>query len=376
MPNSRFIGIAQVAVVGAPSDPAVVTVREDQSGTSSILEGWALNGASIPSRSRTIAWSTDYRVQAIGSNQAVTYLAGRSALSITAEQISATTLARIGPSTSLATLANDSDAGVTRLNVLSPAIAPVFVWVAGGTVATLHRMETQNTSVSALTSTAMSPGVLRGDEVIDVPLAMGDTRLFATSRCVDACSFLTISSAAMGPFARMLVSQYSPSQASISPPTLFQLIAQPSLGMPAVFDTASPIRAAFDGSTGVFLAGQAAFSTLVVERRDASSLMRTNVFTSDAALRVVDIVRAQNGVGVYVLVNYSQPVTFGPAVLNYTNGHQGNVGIIRIDTVGVSASVFDIPLDQQAVAFAKSGAFLYVAVHEGSNAVLWKIPAP
>lgn len=114
----------------------------------------------------------------------------------------------------------------------------------------------------------------------------------------------------------------------------------------------------------------------MVERRDATTNSRDVLYTSSGAIKLADMTRAQSGSGVYLLVTANQFATFAGATFNPDTTNTGNVGVIRIDTMSVSASYTNIPLDQQAVAFAKSEGFLYVAVQEGTNAVLWKIPAP
>lgn len=375
-PNSKFIGLAQVAIVGAPQGVAVVTVREQQGTQASILEGWSFNGASTPVQSRSISWATDYRVQGIGSNQVVTYVAGRSSLSITAEEISSADLSRVGVATSLTALTAGSDAGVTRMNLLSSNLAPVVVWVGDGVSSTVHRMETQNaSSVAALVSTP-AQSFTQGDDIIEAPTGALPNRWLATSRCTGDCSLLTSTSFGTGTVGRLAWGPYSTTVAALNPPTLFTTITS-GLGGAAVFDSGSPIRVATDGNTFIYLAGQGPFGTLVVERRDAVSGARDMLYSSSAALRLVDITRAQNGVGVYLLVALTQAVTFAGTSFNPVSANQGNVAVIRIDAMtGVSANFFDIPLDQQPVAFARSQGFLYIAVQEGTNAVLWKIPAP
>ena len=65
-------------------------------------------------------------------------------------------------------------------------------------------------------------------------------------------------------------------------------------------------------------------------------------------------------------------------MLPYTAGNQRNVVVIRIDaTLNVSSTAFNLPGDQRAVGFAGGGnGFLHIAINEGLNAVLWRIPEP
>lgn len=346
---------------------AVVTVREQQNVQESILEGWPFDGGVTPARTRSLSWSGEYRVQGIASNQTSTYVAGRHALGVNAEQVDATTLERAGSVTNLAVYLGPNDAGVTRMKALSPPTAPIFVWVSGESSTSLYRMETQNFS----TNDVGSPNPVMGDDVIDLPTP---NTLLATARCTGSCTMLGITSVATGSVGRLIRAPYIANASTVSAPTDFSPITGAPGGVP-VFDSASPIRVASDGSLFVYLAGQGPGGTLVVERRDATTNTRDVLYTSSGAIKLADMTRAQTGSGVYLLVTVSQLASFAGTIFNPVAANLGNVAVIRIDTI-VNANFFDIPLDQQAVAFTKSQGFLYVAVQEGPNAVLWKIPAP
>lgn len=347
---------------------AVVTVREQQNMQESILEGWPFDGGVTPARTRSISWSGEYRVQGIASNQTSTYIAGRFSLGVNADQIDSTTLASMGSSTNLALYLGSNDAGVTRMKALSPSTAPIFVWVSGEGSTSLYRMQSQNLS----TNDVGSPNPVMGDDVIDLPMP---NTLLATARCTGSCTLLGITSVATGAVGRLIRAPYIANSSTVSAPTDFSPIVGPPGGV-AVFDAASPIRVASDGNLFVYLAGQGPGGTLVVERRDATTNSRDVLYTSSGAIKLADMTRAQSGSGVYLLVTANQFATFAGATFNPDTTNTGNVGVIRIDTMSVSASYTNIPLDQQAVAFARSQGFLYVAVQEGTNAVLWKIPAP
>lgn len=338
----------------------------------SILEGWSFDGGTNPAATRSLSWSSEYRVQGIGSNQAVTYIAGRAANGINAEQVDSATLARVGTMTNLTTFLASTDAGVSRVNVLSNAVAPAFIWVSEDGLATLYRMQTQNISFGAMSSPGL---IVQGDDVIEVPAAFGSNRWLATSRCAGNCTFLGVTSSATGSYGRLLTGLSVSNTNGLSAPTEFSTIE--GTGGVSLFEPTSPIRVATDGNMSLYLAGQGPGGTLVVERRSLGTGAREVLYTATGPLKLADMTRAQMGSGVYLLVTLSQPASFAGTIFNPTAANLGNVAVIRIDTAtGASANFFDIPLDQQAVAFAKSQGFLYVAVQEGPNAVLWKIPAP
>lgn len=313
-----------------------------------------------------MSWSGEYRVQGIGSNQTSTYIAGRSPSGINAEELDPATLGRVGPVTNLASFMGSSDAGVTRVNVVSASLGPALIWVSQGGSATLHRMQTQSLSSLSMSSPGL---VTQGDDII-----VATNRWLATSRCSDNCSFPGVTSSATGTVARLVSGSFDGNNSALGAPTEFSTILGQA-GGPAVFDPGSPIRIATDGSGAFFLAGQDSSGRLVVQRRDLTTGALLVEYASTGAIKLADMTRAQMGTAVYLLVTVGQVSSFSGAIFNPVAANLGNVAVIRIDTI-VNASFFDIPLDQQAVAFTKSQGFLYIAVQEGTNAVLWRTPAP
>ncbi|MDP3238001.1 MAG: hypothetical protein Q8N26_34740, partial [Myxococcales bacterium] len=375
LPNSRFIGIAQVAVGAAPTQTASATVREPIDGGSSILEGWAANGSATPSRTRLIPWMGGYRATAIASNTNQIAMAVQSSFGLSVELMDSS-FVNAGFS-SLET--GVTDAGISRLAMV-PGMSAVFAFVQG------QAQGQGNPSGSArffraapgtALSTAYSPmdgGVAYGDDIIDASLP-NTPRLLLTSRCPHTCSFGGTAVTTTGLAGRFALMTYDPNTFSLP-----SVATHESVEVARVpFARNEVLRAASDGSTFFYLAGQGSTGELTVERRSAASGMRGNEWTSTGALRLVDIRRSPNGSAVVLLATYEAAnVSFNMTTFPHTSGNQRNVVVIRIDAGGtVTSTAFNLPGDQQAVGFAGGGnSFLHIAINQGSDAVLWRIPEP
>ncbi len=376
IPNSRFIGIAQIAIGGPPFGAAVATVREPLDGGFSILEGWTSNGNATPAQSRTISWATAYRVTAIASNVSTTAIAVRSANGVSIEEVQpASNFGTVG-STNLEFYMAPNDAGVSRLSMLpAGTTAPMLAFVQGGGVGhvRLYRLSTGSFSTLNYTPGAMS-AVAFGDDLIDSPIpGSTSSRLLATARCPGSCSFAGSSVTTTGQGARFAWMLYPPAANALGTTSMHAALASSS--SMSTFSPNEPVRAASDGNTFVYFAGLGFSDELVVERRDAVTGLRDSLFTGMGTLRLVDLRRSPTGAAVLVLATYQSASSFA-GTLPHSMGSQRNVVVIRIDSASsVSASSFDLPGDQQAVGFAGGGnGYLYIAINEGPNALLWRIP--
>lgn len=376
LPNSRFIGIAQVAIGGPPLGTAVATVREPLDGGFSILEGWTSNGSGTPAQSRQISWASAYRVTAIASNVSNTAIAARSSNGVSIEEVLPTSNFGTVGSTNLELYVGASDAGVSRLSMLpAGTTAPMLAFVQGGGVGhvRLYRLSTGSFSTLNYTPGVMS-AVASGDDLLDSPIpGSTSSRLLATVRCSGGCSFAGSSVTTTGMGARFAWMLYPPAANALGMTSMHAALVSGN-SMPT-FSPSEPVRAASDGNTFVYFAGLGFSDELVVERRDAVTGVRESLFTGTGTLRVVDLKRSPTGAAVLVLATYQSPSSFA-GDFPFTFSNQRNVVVIRIDSAAnVSASSFDLPGDQQAVGFAGGGnGSLYIAINEGPNAVLWRIP--
>ena len=381
IPNSRFLGIAQVAVGGPPFGTVIATVREPLDGGSSILEGWASNGSPTPSQSRVISWSSAYRVTAIASNISDTALAVRSSNGISIEAV--LPLSNFGTAgfINLESFIGASDAGVSRLSMLpTGSTAPVLAFVQGsGPNGSARLYRTGSGSIAPLSYTPSNMGgIAWGDDVIDSPEpGSSASRILVTARCSETCAFGGTNVTSTGLAARFAWVSYPPAATALGMTSMHALLVG-SFSTP-IFSPNGPVRVASDGNNFVYFGGQAMSGELVVERRAATTGMRDgNLLSSIGALQLVDVKRASNGAAVLLLATYQTSNVSFPTVLPFTSSTQRNVVVIRIDAMlNVSSTPFNLPGDQQAVGFAGGGnGYLHIAINEGPNAVLWRIPEP
>lgn len=381
LPNSRFIGISQVAVGGPPTGTVVATVREPLDGGLSVLEGWTSNGSAVPSQNRVVSWSSAYRVTAIASNIQDTAIAVRSSSGISIEAVSPLSNFGTAGFTNLETFVGASDAGVSRLSMLSAgSTAPVLVFIQGNGLNGSARLYRTGAGVIAPLSYAPANmgGIAWGDDVIDsLEPGARTSRILVTARCTDTCSFAGTNVTSTGLGARFAWVSYLPAGTALGSTTMHSLLLG-SFSAP-IFSSSSPVRVATDGNNFVYFSGQGAAGELLVERRAASNGMRDgNLLSSTGALQLVDVKRASNGAAVLLLATYQSSGVSFATVLPYTSSNQRNVVVIRIDDMlNMSSTAFNVPGDQQAVGFAGGGnGFLHIAINEGPNAVLWRIPEP
>lgn len=376
IPNSRFIGIAQVAVGGPPSGVAVATVRERNDGGVSILEGWTSNGSATPAQNRTISWSTAYRVTGIASNTSNTAIAVRSSTAVSVEEVlPASNFGTIG-FTNLEMSFGASDAGISRLSMLPVGTtAPMLAFVQGGGMANVRLYRLSTGSFSTLDYQPGTMGAVAfGDDLIDSPIpGSASSRFLVTVRCPGACSFAGSGVTTTGLGARFAWMLYPPAANALGMASTHAALL--NLNVMPFFSANERVRAVSDGNTFVYFAGQATNDDLVIERRDAVTGLRDMVFNSTGTLRLVDLRRSPTGAAVLVLATYQSSSSFA-GTFPFTAGNQRNVVVIRIDaSANISALPFDVPGDQQAVGFAGGGnGFVYLAINDGPNAVLWRIP--
>lgn len=379
--NNRFIGITQVSAGGAPTAPVIATVREPIDGGISMLEGWSLMGGT-PSQSRLISWSSAYRVTAIASNITDTTIAVRASNSISVEGVLPMSNFGTNGFVTIETFDGGVDAGVSRLSMLpGGSTAPALAFVQGSGSngsARLHRVSV-STGVSVSSSYfPNSPGVAYGDDVIDSPEpGSSSSRLLVTARCTDACTFGGTTALGTGLVARFAWMLYPPAATALGPASMHSVLLG-SFSAP-IFSATDAVRVASDGNNFVYFGGQGAAGELLVERRAATTGMRDgNLLSSTGPLQLVDMKRAPSGAAVLLLATYQSSGVSFVTVLPHTAGNQRNLVIIKIDAMlNVSSSAFNLPGDQQAVGFAGGGpGFLFVAINEGPNAVLWRIPEP
>jgi hypothetical protein len=224
-----------------------------------------------------------------------------------------------------------------------------------------------------------------GDHLVDITTNASSPKFMMVGRCSDNCTFGDVPAVNAGPAHRFSFFGLDPSSTSLTAPTNHQIITGTS-GL--VFDPASAIRGAFDGSASMYFAGQAFAGGFVIERRGSAvgNTARSALFTSTGGpVQIVDAMRAGNGVGVLLLVSYDGQaiVTTGiannqSATLRFTNGNQTNVAVLHVDSMAetISERSFDLPGAQAPVGFAKAGGNVYVVLNEGSSAVLWRFPEP
>ncbi len=382
--NTRFVGIAQVDISASGLAPIVATLAEPLDGGTSLLHGWANPLGGMASQTRSLPWSSAMQVHAIASNAAgTTVIAGRNGTSMSFEVVApgtnfATTGAGVfesnmGPATSR----------VSRLTVVNTSVAPIFAFIEGGTIqstARLYRVASGTNSMLSVT-TMTSGGLAYGDDVINSPLPpiVFDTRMLMVARCSESCTFTGMSSADIGLAARFGWFTIEPLGMTAGTPLNLTVLTSAASSTP-VFNGNARTRVASDGNQALYFAGQGLSNELVIERRSANPQTggREAFFTSVGAVRLVDLKRSPSGQGVLVLAVYSQSgASFEGSSLPFTTGVGGNVVLLRLEA-GLAPFVlpFDRPGDQQPVGFATAGSDLVIAVNEGPNAVLWKLPTP
>ncbi len=266
-----------------------------------------------------------------------------------------------------------TDAGISRLAMV-PGMDAVFAFVQGhGTPSGSARfLRAANQSSFSTAYSPMDGGLAYGDDIINASLP-NTPRLLLTSRCPHTCSFGGTAVATTGLAARFALMTYDPNTFSLP------LVATHA-PVDGGFSPSEVLRAASDGNTFFYLAGQASNGELLVERRFATNGTLTNeMWRSTGPLRLVDIRRSPNGSAVVLLATYEAAnVSFNMTTLPHTLENQRNVVVIRIDAGGtVTSTAFNLPGDQQAVGFAGGGnGFLHIAINQGNDAVLWRVPEP
>lgn len=384
MPNSRFVAITSVGPFMTPpplSSPSVVTVREPLAGGTSIVEGWKTDGGSTPVQSRSFSWATTLHVEAVaGNSTGFLAVGGRTTNTVAVEVMSPT-----GFGTSGYTTLEPIDGGVptmTRLRALEVGVAPAVAWVQGGGQPNLARLYRVATPV--MLTHVHAAGMLGqsfGDDLIESPLPRPmptGPRLLMTARCNDICTFTGAFTSNYGLAHRYAWFPYDVGTPAMGTAVTYQAVLDPG-GSAPVFFGGRQVRLAADNNLFVYLAGQSPSGELLIERRHAGMGTRDFLFASTGVLTLADIITAPSpDPAVLVLANYTDGgVAFGGG-LPQNGSNLGNIVILKISAAnGVIASSFDIPGDQQAVAFTYAGeGFLFVAVNQGSDAVLWRVPAP
>lgn len=381
MPNSRFLGMTGLSSVAAPPAPVVVTLREPLDGGASILEGWTGDGGALPSQLRSMPWANNMRVQAVAGNAlnalAISGLAGTN---VNVEHLT-TTLSPIGAPTTLEVQLSGTTT-ITRMTALPVPDAPMVAFVHGGGSSGVARIYRVGTTVSSVQLVAGSGAQALGGDLIVSPLPriyQPVNRMLVTARCTNGCTLGGIASSDFGLANRFGWMGFDASTSGLGPVSTHQVLLDQS-GGGLMFSGADPVRAGSDEKNFVYFAGQSWTGQLVVDRRDAASgLSAAMPLVSAGVLRVVDVLPARGTpAGVLVLATYDTGgVVFG-GPLPWGMGQAGNVAIFRVsETSQINGTMFAIPGDQRAVAFAHGPpGLLYIAVNEGPDAVLWRVPSP
>lgn len=134
--------------------------------------------------------------------------------------------------------------------------------------------------------------------------------------------------------------------------------------------------AASEGNAAFTFFGRGGAGELVVERRDAATGSRAAFNASTGAFTLSEV--TQVGALTFVLGSITNAVTIGGTLVPWTPTNGRNVVLIRVAIGGaLTPFTWDVPGDQVPVGLAagNNGA-LYIALNEGPNAVLWRIPVP
>lgn len=357
-------------------------MSEPLDGGQSFIESWTAVGGPGPNV-RTTTWASGLRVQAIASTGGTTAIAGL----VQAASTSTLQLEFVNPTmnfSSVSTQALESSqfpGRVARLRGLSSTgVAPMVV-LTDGESGVGYRVKVRRFDSSSLTfgqqlfETNMT-GSAFGDDVVELPsgnLMSGWLMVAGRANGAPAYASSPGSNSNLVVMPRLAWSSFPLITAAIN--------SAPPGGIVDLFTGSTPnftgpIRVSFDGTTFLFVAGQAGMgNTLRVERYTYPTFTLDSALASSGPMTVVDLIRGPTGV--LLLGSIDGPSTFGGVTIPWLANTGSNVVVIAMNANQItSVRTWNLPGHQRPVAFEHAAGTLAILVHEGPNASLWRTPVP